>query len=343
MNKCQHITKKESKIINCKFNPKYGYYCYKHRKNHLLDENNNIIQDYFTFKKKDYNREELINFCKNNNLNKLNELNELNVYKNKNLFFNKVSNFIFYNNKYKDDLELIFKIQKNFRRSSNKIHEKCNNSEDFYTFDNLKDISDKYFYYYKDNNNLLWGFDIRSLVKLISLNQNNPYTTEKIPNNVIEDVNKKYNKRKSYEDLYELESSNRQNTVKQKSVDLFSDIELNGYSCQVDWFLNLNNRKLKELYRQLEDIWNYRLRYNGELKIKLIPPDGKLFTTPILDLLNFTNKEELQELILNDIYKFKNIQDLGDRKLGYMYFLLGLSTVSIECSTSHEWISHAIM
>lgn len=338
MNKCQYITKKESELLKCKFNSKYGNFCYKHRKYHLLDDEQNLIQDNFTFQKKDYNKIDLVIFCKKNKL----------IIKNKNKddLFNKVCNYISYNNKYKDDLDLIFKIQKNFRRSSKQIYEKCNNSEDFYTFDNLKDISDKYFYHYKDNNNLLWGFDIRSLIKLISLNQNNPYTTEKFPEDIIQDIKKKYNlvkKRESYEDLQELDTLDRKNSIKQKTVDLFSDIELNGYSCQIDWFLKLNNRKLKELYRQLEDIWNYRLRYNRELKIKLVPPEGKLFTTPISDLLNYNNKEELQELILNDICKFKNIQDLNDRKLGYMYFLLGLSTVSIECSTSHEWISHAIM
>ena len=59
-----YYSKKVSQIINCKFNSKYGYYCYRHRKYHLLDENNNIIQNNFTFQKKDYNKEELINFCK---------------------------------------------------------------------------------------------------------------------------------------------------------------------------------------------------------------------------------------------------------------------------------------
>ena len=143
---------------------------------------------------------------------------------------------------------------------------------------------------------------------MISLNQNNPYTTEIFPEDIIQDVKKKYNiikKRSSFENLQDLDSSERKNTIKQKVVDLFSDIELNGYFCQIDWFLKLNNRKLKDLFRQLEDIWNYRLRYNNDLKKKLIPPDGRLFTTPIVDLINYTNKEELQELILNDVYKFK--------------------------------------
>ena len=47
MDKCQYITKKDSQIVNCKFISKYGCYCYKHRKYHLLDEEENIILENF--------------------------------------------------------------------------------------------------------------------------------------------------------------------------------------------------------------------------------------------------------------------------------------------------------
>ena len=60
---------------------------------------------------------------------------------------------------------------------------KCNNDTDFYTFDKLSDIDDKYFYCYKDVNNFVWGFDIRSFNKLIEMDQNNPYNCDKIPEN----------------------------------------------------------------------------------------------------------------------------------------------------------------
>ena len=74
------------------------------------------------------------------------------------------------------------------------------------------------------------------------------------------------NQYKSFENLQDLDSSDRKNTIKQKVVDLFSDIELNGYFCQIDWFLVLSLRRLKELYKQFEDIWNYRLQLTQEVK-----------------------------------------------------------------------------
>lgn len=340
MNNCEYIDQKNVKLQKCNFTSRYGNYCYKHRYFHLLNENKVINEDNFTFQKKDYNLIDIIIYCENKNINISSSKNEK-----KDFYFMKISEYIRYSQNYTNDLDLIIKIQRNFKRSLDNIHKKCHNEEDFYTFDKLSDIESKYFYSYRDKK-FLWGFDIRSLIKLISFNQDNPYTTERIPDNIKTDIKNRFEilkKRYDYENIQEIDFINRKDSIKQKTVDLFGDIELNGYSCQIDWFLNLNNHKLKELFRQLEDIWNYRLRYNSEIKLKLIPPDGKLFTTPISDLLNYTNKEELQELVLNDVCKFLNVEDLNDRKIGYMYFLLGLSMVSIECSVTHEWISYAIM
>ena len=38
------------------------------------------------------------------------------------------------------------------------------------------------------------------------------------------------------------------------------NVELNNY-VDVNWFLNLNRVQLKKLYRNAEDIWNYRIQH----------------------------------------------------------------------------------
>ena len=53
-------------------------------------------------------------------------------------------------------------------------------------------------------------------------------------------------------------------------------------------------------------------------------------------------KLQLQEIILNEVCKFNNAINGECKKLGYMYFLLGLGTVSLECYHSHQWLMHAI-
>ena len=100
-------------------------------------------------------------------------------------------------NRYRDyetKIDSIIKIQSFIRRflvnrRGNRLL--CNNEEDFYTYELLSDIDPIYFYTYKDTKDIFWGFDIRSFHKLIELNYPNPYTTEEIPQYIIDDVKKK--------------------------------------------------------------------------------------------------------------------------------------------------------
>jgi hypothetical protein len=218
----------------------------------------------------------------------------------------------------------------------------CNNEEDFYTYDLLDTIPGKYFYSYCDENNIRWGFDIRSLDKLISMNYPNPYTTEPVPDHVITDVYLKIGdlkKAPNYENLTDTIERDRKDLIKQSIVDFFSLIEQSGSTCQIEWFTDLNRYKLKELYKQLEDIWNYRSQLSNEMKRNICPPDGKIFQTPIIEVMNYTLKEDLQELILHDVKKFTKALLDSDRKLGYMYFLIGLGYVSNPCKHAHEWLA----
>ena len=247
---------------------------------------------------------------------------------------------------YETKVNLIIRVQSLVRRyivnQRNNIS-LCNNSEDFYTYELLPDIEPFYFYSYKDSKGIYWGFDIRSFIKLIELNYPNPYTIEEIPPQIIADVKTKINKLKSqekYEDLIDTHQRDRKECIKQKTVDLFSLIEQHGYTCQIDWLLSLSRRKLKELYKQLEDIWNYRSQLSEEAKINICPPDGRIFTTPIIEVMNYNSKEDLQELILHDVSKFTNCEVDADRRLGYMYFIIGLGFVSRDCYIAHSnWLA----
>ena len=50
----------------------------------------------------------------------------------------------------------------------------CNNTEDFYTFEPIDDIEKEYFFSYKDVDNFVYFFDIRSFKKLMDKNLDNP-------------------------------------------------------------------------------------------------------------------------------------------------------------------------
>ena len=334
---CEFIDNNNNKC--CK-KQKYGEYCWKHRYNYLLDDNK-IIYDRFTFKQSDYSKDIIILNLKFNNI----------ICKNsekKQELFDKYVNFINVLKKYNTDD--IIKIQKFYKKKyNNKVENirgegynnrlKCSNSEDFFTFDPCDKIKCLYFISYKDNNGLIWGFDLRSVDKLLETSDKNPYTREKFPREFLERIKLLKNKLKKLNVKLNYNSEiikERKANIKQLTVDLFSDIEILGYDCNINWYLNLNLDKLKKLYRILEDIWNWRAQLTPEMKRNLVPPHGRLFIKPLFQVNRMTNKRELQELIINDISKFQTAITQGDKVTGYLWFLFGLSHVSIECYNSYS-------
>ena len=317
----------------CEKKTEYGNYCKTHKRNYLLNDKNDIVTSRFTFSEKDYLKPDLSKYCKNTLCKKVGKLSK------KELFV-LISNHIKDQTYYENNISNIIRIQSLFRKNTSvKIeHLRCNNREDFYSYELLIDIPKKYFYFYIDNSNIQWGFDIRSLKKLIDLEYPNPYTTEVIPDDIKNYVLEKYNKLKledNYEDNIEIIQRDRTDMIKQKVVDLFSLIEQHGYSCNIEWLLNLSLRRLKELYRQLEDLWNYRLGLSIEYKRIISPPTGALFTTPVIEVQNYTNKQDIQELIINEVSKMNHCESDSDRRMGYFYFIIGLGQVSQNC-----WITH---
>lgn len=331
MSTCQYISNKKC-IHKCK----YGNFCYKHRRNYLVKENI-IDEDKFTGLSKDYLKSDMIKYYRE----KLNKKNGSTLSK-KDLF-NEIRIYIDNLNSYKINLDKIIIIQ-NFLRKYNENKKKlCNNKEDFYTYEDIIDIPNKYFYSYVDKSNIRWGFDLRSLEKLFTMNNINPYTTEIIDKNIVNNIQEKIKKLKflnEYEDLITNEITDKLELLKQKIVDLFSDIENSSYSCNIEWFNNLSTRRLKILYKELEDLWNYRSQLSESSKRRICPPDANIFKTPLTEVMHYNNKEELQSLIIHEVSKFMNAEQSSDKKLGYMYFLIALSYVSQECYISHSnWLS----
>ena len=336
-------------FTNCHNKDKYGEYCYKHRREYLVDKDTNrIILERWTNKCSDYLKEDI-----------LTTLNHLGSFPNKlpkkDLFIllvDKINPLQTYSEK---DIQKIVLIQTLVRNKHteklNKLRGEgfsnkslSNNDSDFFTYDSRDEIDEKYYFSYKDEKGFIWFFDIRSFNKLVELKQSNPYTMLPIPKNVIQrakDLTQllHLNHNDDLVDHKQLQISRRQ-MIKQKCIDLFSDIDNSGYYCQPIWFLSLNLNLLKRLYRNLEDLWNYRLQITPEVKSRICPPNGLVFTTRVSDVNHYTNRDELRNLLLNDIMKFQNAVSFEDKKLGYMYFIIGLGTVSRPCVETHQWLMY---
>ena len=327
---------------SCKYNRKYGNYCYKHRRFHLLD-NDTINLQRFTYKKKDYTKNDLKST--------LSILYPFKLWNDKKdiLYDELVKHINGLNN------NNIIKIQSYIRRylvQRNKLRgiayfnkDTCTNTEDFYYMTKPDEVENIYFFSYTDTKKNTWFFDIRSFKRLIDENQLNPYTREQISfttkTNATIILSRLISKNISVE-IEEFTNIDRNAMIKQKTVDIFSNLSQTGYYCDIDWFLSLSRHKLKNLYKILEDIWNYRAFLTDDIRSRISPPNGLVFTYTFPEIREITDKNDLREIILNEVSKFNNASSIEDRKLGYMYFLIGLSEINVECMNCHEWIQHAI-
>ena len=346
-------------------NKKFGGYCYKHRRKYLMDDDYRkhscpmIIFDHWTNKCSDYLRTDIISYLRDNWYLYESQYNGINLTdKSKQELFillaSKMNSLKKYDEK---DIQRIIQLQikiKNkktnllnrLRGEGYKDKIKCNNESDFYTYDLLSEMDGKYFFSYKDDNDFIWFFDIRSFNKLIEMNHNNPYTREEIPHHVKVRARNlsKVLKLTKEDELINNENIqlNQRQIIKQKTIDIFSQMEQFGFGCDINWFLQLNVRKLRNLYRNLEDIWSYRLNLSYEKKSQISPPNGIVFNIPIVEVNNTSSILQLQDIILNEVMKFNNAVSDEDKKLGFMYFLLGMGLVSRECYEIHQWIIHAV-
>ena len=359
---------KDCNRVGCK---KYGGYCSKHRREYLIHDDL-IIYERFTKKESDYLKKDIQNTMKYIlNIKSMEYKNVVDKDKlpyegNKTDIFWKLKILLYNIDEIDSDkkkrirylntesIELIKKIQNNFRKKKNIFlrgigyidKKQCNNDSDFFTYEKINEINDKYFFSYRDDRSFVWFFDIRSFNKLIEMKQNNPYTRETIPENIIQ-KSKELSKLlclTGKEDLFgqgEIVLTKKQ-IIKQNVVDIFSQMEQYGYSSNTDWFYGLNIHRLKKLYRSLEDIWNYRLDLSNEIKSSISPPNGLVFNIPISQVCALNNQLDVQEVILNEVMKFNNAINTEYKKLGYMYFLLGLGTVSKRCYESHQWLMYVI-
>ena len=340
--------------IKCACKNKYGNYCNKHKREYLV-VNDFIIVNKFTNKYSDYLKDDILN-----TLSIIDKKKYKKSFKKDVLFkilSNKIEKFKYYN----ENNNSIIKVQRYFRYKYKKINSQlrgpgflnkksCNNNEDFFTYETINELDEEYFFSYKDDYNVIWFFDIRSLMKLIEMNQPNPYTMVPFNNEILLKCNKLIDYLKSrnitltfIDEMKELKKD-KKNILKQKMVDLSANIERTGYSFNIEWFTLLNTIQLKKLYYILEDIWNYRANLSIEMKIKMCPPNGIVFNKSHNEIRQTNSKDTMRDNIVSDILKFNNAQDNSDERLGYMLFLMGLGTPPINPSICevHPWILHSI-
>ena len=218
------------------------------------------------------------------------------------------------------------------------------NDSDFYTCDNINDIPDDYFFSYKDDDNFIYSYDIRSFRELIYNKSLNPYTNCEIPDRILDLFNQRIKQMailkiniEEYKDEIELTEEQKFN---QKVLEIFQKINKLGHYSHLEWFTGLSSKRLKIWYKEAEDIFNYRAQLS-ELDKKKIVPNGKAFKMRVSDFYKIPdlNKKKLQLLVLNeiDLLISSGISD-SDKYTGSLYVLTAFTIVSSQAAIALPWL-----
>ena len=219
--------------------------------------------------------------------------------------------------------------------------EKCNNQDDFLTFEPICDIPDKYFFSFKDKDNFIYGFDIRSFHKLIESNMTNPYNRNEIPEVAKKNLEKLINNPKyKLEEIQKTEITGEQK-MKQNVIKVFQKIDqLDTYAggTNINWFINLSRIQLREYYKVLEDIWNYRSELSTTRK-NMIVPNKKMFPISVPTFYKMNEKNKMRKIVLQEMDKLvDSASTREDKILGSYYVLIGLVEVSTAAADSLPWL-----
>jgi hypothetical protein len=250
---------------------------------------------------------------------------------------------------YKPIMHLIIALQKKYKNRYSKSNCKKDivytNAEDFYTLESLTDIEHHYLFSFKDTKGFNYGFDIRSFKKLVDSGGINPYNRESIPLYAIENMNAQLNNLKQNNISIDTDADilTKEQQFKAIVISIFQKMDtlnVTAGGTRIEWFLNLSFVQLKNFYRVLEDIWNYRAELTYDKKCEIVP-NNDTFKYPVSHILayNPNKKRQLQLIILKEIDTLiSSSPDINNRNTGCYYVLIAFTEVSYECAQDMPWL-----
>ena len=216
-----------------------------------------------------------------------------------------------------------------------------NNDTDFLTFTPIKNIDYNDFFSFKDSDNFIYAFSIKSLNYIINTSKENPYNRKKISLETQLKFKKLLELKKINLNIDFKLPSDRKSKIKQHCLKIFQRMDDLKLYTQPRWFLDLNLNKLKKLYIETEDIWNYRTMLTIEQK-KKYTKSGKAFLTPISKINSITNICQIQEILLSEYDKFAFEGKTPDDCITSCYWILmGLSIVSNDAAEGMPELVHS--
>jgi hypothetical protein len=192
-----------------------------------------------------------------------------------------------------------------------KIEKQYQNSTEFFTLEDITTIPKEYFYEYEENGKL-FAFDIRTLNDyIISSNLleefRNPYTNIVIPKSKLMEITKYYSKISKKREIVDYKDTiefTPEKKLEWRVLEVFQKINNLGHYSDYQWFWDLSLSQLKRFYKELEDLWNYRLMLSHAQKQKILPHYTPfiIYTLAIFDKVNVLN--DARKILIDEIDKF---------------------------------------
>lgn len=252
------------------------------------------------------------------------------------------------------------KLQKIFRgrlqRRYNKLHgpaltkrELCTNKTDFFTMEDLTEISYAQFFSYKDVDDFIYGFDIISLYNLIQKSGKdvkNPYNRTDIPKNVLMNMKTLIRLGKLLNIKIDIDIKDvfaevtDKKSIELRILNLFQNIDSLGHYSNSIWFTSLNRLNLIKFIREIGDIWNYRAQITNETKRAICPPNGDPFRNLSMNyIITEHDLDNVKKAILDVLEKIVNGGvDRDSKALGAYYILGALTLVNPDAATNIPWL-----
>ena len=228
----------------------------------------------------------------------------------------------------------------------------CVNETDFYTFEPLKEIEHKQFISFKDLDGFIYGFDIKSLFHLISIDKEkalNPYNRNKFPENILATFKRiRTLTRRILKKLVDTQIEEDTELPEEKRFDLriievFQKINALGNYSDSDWFTQLNRVQNVLFIRELLDIWSYRAQLSLQVQREICPPNGNPFYNTNLNYINTWELVEIKKYALNIIENIVNCGINDEAKsLGAYYVLASLTLVNENARNALPWLYQSV-
>ena len=226
------------------------------------------------------------------------------------------------------------------------------NDTDFFSTDRIQDISGSMFLSYKDEQNHVYGFDIRSLNSLYTRSSQinepaqNPFTRTDLPEWLEAKKTRivdKLTKKKIPTDWIPITPPTPEQQWRMKVVDIFHKIDELNYYSSPDWFIGLNHHGQGKFYHELFDIWVFRAGLSMAQKNAIVPQHNqKLFKYSPLTV-SVQPIGSIQKINMNTIrLMISSAEDRNDRILGAMYVITAFTIVNRQARIAYPWLYDSV-